>query len=128
MPKDHGTKMLGFAEASLTRDGAEGLCLWAESPEEARNFLARGRQSNFIRGLSKIFVAKRSANSRGNNYTGGVYYRTTNDENVDVYDDVILAPGKVTELVQWCTCDIMVSKAGTWGFQCCHVSTGRCWG
>lgn len=85
------------------------LTLWAESPEEARIFLARAARQGFPHKFSKIFVAKRSPKNRSNEYIEGQYFRTTNDNEVTVYDDMIVAPQSIIELVQWCTCDVMVS-------------------
>lgn len=94
---------------ALSGDSTE-LTLWAESPEEARQFLSRAAQSAFAARIERIFVAKRSPTQRHNSYIGGLYYRTTDDENVDAYKDVVVAPDTVTQLVQWCTCDVMLSR------------------
>lgn len=85
------------------------LTLWAESPEEARSFIERIYNTEDLPPISKIYVAKRSPKSRSNNYVEGEYYKTTNDEDVDVYDESIIAPDAIKKLVQWCTCDIMLS-------------------
>lgn len=61
-------------------------------------------------GTRPDFVAKRSGKVRHNRYVGGEFYRTTNDKAVDVYDEVVLAPEGIIDLVQWCTCDIMLSR------------------
>ncbi len=90
----------------------QDLTLWAESPEEARIFLARARRQAFPHGFSEIFVAKRSPKNRSNDYIEGQYFRTSNDDDVTVYDEVIVAPQAIIDLVQWCTCDAMVSRAG----------------
>lgn len=88
----------------------QSLILWAESPDEARNFLERtGRSKDFL-GFDKIFVAKRTGKTRTNRYIGGDYYPTTNDETVDVYNEVVTAPPRIIDLVQWCTCDVMISR------------------
>lgn len=93
-------------EAIRTED--DSLVLWAESPGEARAFLSRvSRSGSMI--FDRIFVAKRTG-SRANWYLRGEYYRTTDDSVVDVYDEVVLAPGPVADLVQWCTCDVMISR------------------
>jgi hypothetical protein len=89
---------------------ADDLVLWAESPEEARNFLARADRAGAKWVPDQIFVAKRSGKVRHNRYVGGEFYRTTNDAAVDVYDEVVLAPEGIIDLVQWCTCDIMLSR------------------
>lgn len=86
------------------------LILWAESPEEARNFLNRVASSDAQIHVAQIFVAKRSPKSRSNLYRGGEYYRTTNDSAVDVYEELVEAPQSIRGLVQWCTCDIMLSR------------------
>ena len=86
------------------------LILWAESPEEARLFLQRAGRNAFHITFEKIYVAKRSPKNRSNQYTDGQYYVTDNSNNVIVYEDVIVAPEKITALVQWCTCDIMLSR------------------
>lgn len=88
----------------------EELILWAESPEEARNFLARASRAGAAWSPDRIFVAKRSGTARHNRYVGGEFYTTTNDSAIDVYDEVVLAPDKIVDLVQWCTCDIMLSR------------------
>lgn len=85
------------------------LTLWAESPEEAAIFLTRAARHQFENRISKIFVAKRSSKSRSNSYVQGEYFETSNDRAVVVYDEVIVAPKAIIELVQWCTCDIMIS-------------------
>lgn len=88
------------------------LVLWAESPEEARNFLGIWNSSKMHFEISRIFVAKRSGKSRSNSYLHGQYYATTNDRYVDVYEDVVItASPQIIGLVEWCTCDIMLS----WG-------------
>ena len=88
----------------------DSLILWAESPEEARTFLRRAKESCSLERIAKIFVAKRSPNSRSANYIEGQYYPTSNNDGVDVYDSVVIAPYEVTNLVQWCTCDVMLSR------------------
>lgn len=85
------------------------VTVWAESPEEARNFILNVYGRADLPPISEIRVAKRSPTSRGNNYLGGQYYVATNDDYVDVTDEVVEAPIRVKELVQWCTCDIMLS-------------------
>lgn len=85
------------------------LTLWAESPEEARSFLERVYSTDDLPRIERIFVAKRSPKSRGNKYIDGQYYITTDDADVDVYDEAIIAPEKIRKLVQWCTCDVMLS-------------------
>lgn len=85
------------------------LTLWAESPEEARLFLARAKRQAFPHEFAEIYVAKRSPKNRSNDYVGGHYFKTCNTDEVTVFEDVITAPPSITELVQWCTCDIMLS-------------------
>ncbi|MNG68862.1 hypothetical protein D3C73_248390 [compost metagenome] len=85
------------------------LTIWAESPEEARNFIRNIYSKVNLPPISGIRVAKRNPSSRGNNYTVGGYYIATNDEHIDVTNEIILAPPSIVELVQWCTCDIMIS-------------------
>jgi hypothetical protein len=94
-------------------DGDTSLILWAESPEEARRFLAAARRRPELPSVERIFVAKRSSLYRSNNYLAGQYYRTTNDQAVDVYPDVVVAPRSVVDLVQWCTCDLMFTRGIT---------------
>ncbi|MEY2777127.1 MAG: hypothetical protein RLY30_1225, partial [Pseudomonadota bacterium] len=89
------------------------LTLWAESPEEARVFLARCRRQGFSHRFSEIFVAKRSPKNRSNEYVEGQYFCTSNDDHVTVYEDVILAPQSIIALVQWCTCDVMISDGAS---------------
>lgn len=84
------------------------LTLWAESPEEARLFLARANRQGLL-GITKIFVAKRSPKNRSNDYVEGEYFATSNDLQVLVFNEVIIAPPKIVALVQWCTCDVMLS-------------------
>ena len=84
------------------------LTLWAESPEEARLFLDRARRQSMQR-VDKIYVAKRFPKNRANKYVEGEYFATSDDESVTVYDEVIIAPSKVISLVQWCTCDVMLT-------------------
>lgn len=91
----------------------DSLVLWAESPEEARNFLRRMKTKGTILPIDQIFVAKRSGRSRSNKYVGGEYYPTSNDDIVDVYNEVRESPREITRLVQWCTCDIMLSRGVT---------------
>ena len=89
------------------------LTLWAESPEEARIFLARCRRQGFAHPFSHIYVAKRSPKNRSNDYVEGQYFCTSNDEHVTVYEEVIVAPNSIIDLVQWCTCDAMISDGPT---------------
>jgi hypothetical protein len=89
---------------------AAALVLWAESPQEARTFLDRLRQARSPLSVDQIFVAKRSGRSRGNAYVDGHYFPATNDDAVDVYDSPVFAPPAVSALVQWCTCDVMLSR------------------
>ncbi len=91
----------------------QSLVLWAESPAEARNFLSRAAASGISLPIDKIFVAKRSPETRTNTYIGGSYHPATNDEAVNVYEQVVSAPSAITDLVQWCTCDIMLSYGST---------------
>lgn len=86
------------------------LTLWAESPEEARAFLARANRQR-MPGVDQIFVAKRSPKNRSNDYVEGEYFATSNDASVTLYDEIVLAPPSIVNLVQWCTCDAMLS----WG-------------
>lgn len=86
------------------------LILWAESPEEARIFLDRARRQSFGHVIDKIYVAKRSAKNRANNYVAGEYFCTSDDNDVTVYERVIIAPNSIIDLVQWCTCDVMLSR------------------
>lgn len=88
----------------------DALVLWAESPAEARNFLDRVADQGKELSVERIFVAKRSPNHRSNKYVGGDYYSTSDDFAVDVNDQVISAPHSITALVQWCTCDVMLSR------------------
>lgn len=97
--------MIGLGKAVTSKP----LTIWAESPEEARNFLARADNTATKLNIERIFVAKRSPRERHNKYTGGEYYTTSNDRAVDTFDEIILAPNSVTGLVQYCTCDIMAS-------------------
>lgn len=85
------------------------LTLWAESPEEARLFLGRARRQD-LPGFDRIMVAKRSAKNRSNDYVDGEYFQTSNDAHVTVYDDIEIAPPAIVDLVQWCTCDVMLSQ------------------
>jgi len=87
----------------------ENLTLWAESPEEARIFLARARRQGLPHTFSRIYVAKRSPKNRSNEYVDGQYFVTSNDDDVTVYEDIITAPASIVKLVQWCTCDVMIS-------------------
>ena len=93
--------------------GDDSLALWAESPEEARIFLAKaaGARANFR--IDRIFVAKTSPTVRHNRYIGGEYYLTSDDVSVDTYKETVFAPNAVTGLVQWCTCDVMISRGTT---------------
>lgn len=91
-------------------EGSHELVLWAESPEEARMFMAHSRSTGLAVDFDRIFVAKRSSRSRVSDYVGGQYYVTTDDEHVDVYHEVVDAPAELVNLVQWCTCDAMISE------------------
>jgi hypothetical protein len=84
------------------------LTLWAESPEEARLFVERAKRQA-MQPVDKIYVAKRSSKARANKYTEGEYFATSDDDSVTVYDEVIIAPQNIIDLVQWCTCDAMLS-------------------
>jgi hypothetical protein len=90
--------------------GAEDLTLWAESPEEARTFVTNARAVGWPLSFDRIFVAKRSGKSRSSAYVDGEYYQTTDDSHVDVLNSVVQAPPEIVELVQWCTCDVMISR------------------
>lgn len=85
------------------------LVLWAESPAEAEHFVKRFDERGYHLPLQYTFVAKRSPTYRHNSYINGVYYRTSGFPNFDVYNDVVLAPKQIIDLVNWCTCDIMLS-------------------
>ncbi|WP_186259553.1 hypothetical protein [Burkholderia gladioli] len=88
-----------------------GLTIWAESPEEARIFIDKAYNNGFRHFISAIYVAKRSPKNRSNDYVDGEYYCTSNDPlNIQVYTTVIVAPPAIIALVQWCTCDIMISR------------------
>lgn len=89
---------------------SENLTLWAESPEEARLFLARAKRQGLAE-ITEIYVAKRSPKNRSNDYIEGEYFSTSNDEHVLVFDEIVIASPKIVALVQWCTCDVMLS----WG-------------
>jgi hypothetical protein len=89
---------------------AEELTLWAESPEEARSFVSNARAAGSPIRFDRIFVAKRSGKSRSSAYVNGEYYQTTDDSDVDVLESIIQAPPQIVDLVQWCTCDIMISR------------------
>lgn len=91
------------------KDNEKTLTLWAESPEEARIFLSRASRQGFVNRIGTIYVAKKSSKNRTNAYVAGFYYYTSNDEEVTVYQDVLTAPSRIRELVQWCTCDVMLS-------------------
>lgn len=90
---------------------SDALILWAESPEEARTFLFRIAADVAFPKIAKIFVAKRNGKVRSNSYTSGEYWPTSDDDAIDVYRESVGAPPRITELVQWCTCDVMLS----WG-------------
>lgn len=96
---------------AIDNDNGRKLTLWAESPDEARVFMRRVKRAGVNVKVEQIFVAKRSGKARGNAYLRGEYYPATCDEHVDVFDEVVLAPREICELVEWCTCDIMLS----WG-------------
>ena len=96
------------------------LTLWAESPEEARTFLARMRRSGHELQIRDVFVAKRSPRMRTNRYIDGRYFTapaeyflTTGDDDIDVFNTTVPAPARIQDLVQWCTCDVMLSRGAT---------------
>lgn len=107
--KDHEQQK----RSEMTAQQCEPLILWAESPEEARNFLQRAKRQAFPFAISVIYVAKKSAKNRANSYVEGEYFVTSNDDEVTVYQEVIIAPKPITELVSWCTCDVMLSRGQT---------------
>jgi hypothetical protein len=86
------------------------VVLWAESPEEARIFLAKASAAGYDLGIQKIFVAKKSGRTRTNAYLRGEYYPASVDDAVDVYNTVVIAPQSIIDLVDWCTCDVMISR------------------
>lgn len=86
------------------------LVLWAESPEEARTFLQRTKADPDFPSIDKILVAKRSGTVRANRYIVGEYWPTSDDAAVDVYRSAVCAPEPIVDLVQWCTCDVMLSR------------------
>src|SRR6266566_3471670 len=87
--------------------GDTSLTLWAESPDEARGFLARAARVGLSFPIEHILVAKRSPTVRHNRYIRGEYYPATVDDAVDVFNEVVIAPQSIIDLVDWCTCDIM---------------------
>lgn len=101
---------MAIAQA-ITRDLSDALVLWAESPEEARAFLERCSIDRSFPPIQATFVAKRSGATRTNRYVTGHYWPTSDDEAVDVYRTAVAAPAAIVDLVQWCTCDVMLS----WG-------------
>ena len=96
--------------AAITADLSTALVLWSESPEEARTSLERRDTDPEFPAIDKIFVAKRSGRTRTNRYIAGQYWPTRDDGAVDVYRTPVLAPPSIVDLVQWCTCDVMLSR------------------
>jgi hypothetical protein len=90
--------------------GDMALTLWAESPDEARGFLARASRAGISLPIQRVFVAKRSPKVRHNRYIRGEYYPATVDDAIDVFDEVVIAPQSIIDLVDWCTCDIMLTN------------------
>jgi hypothetical protein len=97
----------------LSAGDANKLILWAESPEEARTFLHRREADATFPRIDRIFVAKRSGQTRTNRYVRGNYWPTSDNEAVDVYREAVIAPSDITALVQWCTCDVMLSRGAS---------------
>lgn len=85
------------------------LILWAESESEAMEFLHLiNGQVNFS--ISEIYVAKRSGGKRavGSKYTEGIYFPYDQEQGATLTESVE-APPFVTDLVQWCSPDLILA-------------------
>lgn len=104
------TPTVAMGRPDVTAELGDDLTLWAESPEEGRIFLRKARGRGVRLSIARIFVAKLSGTTRTNRYIEGLYYRTSNNDAIDVLNDVVQAPRAIIDLVQWCTCDVMLSR------------------
>lgn len=85
------------------------IIIWAESEAEALEFFSLFKSDmDFI--VEKIYVAKRSSGKRdvGHKYRQGEYF-VYDHESRKVEDNSITAPDSITELVQWCSQDIIIT-------------------
>jgi hypothetical protein len=85
------------------------ILIWAESEAEARDFIDLLGNDLKLK-VTGTFVAKKSKGKRdvGYRYTEGVYFPFNTLINA-TSDNPIIAPGFITELVQWCSPDIILS-------------------
>ncbi len=82
--------------------------LWAETAEEASLFRQRAHEIGLDLGLGAAFVGKRNGKERGNDYTQGTFYEY--DLELDgARNALVKAPDSITDLVQWCACDVTLS-------------------
>jgi hypothetical protein len=85
------------------------VIIWAESEAEALEFMGLFEADmNFI--VSKIYIAKRSSGKRdvGHKYRNGEYF-SYDISTRKVSGEPSVAPDSVTEIVQWCSQDIIVT-------------------
>jgi hypothetical protein len=85
------------------------ITIWAESEAEAQEFLSVfGADLDFI--IEKIFIAKKSSGKRdvGFKYFQGSYYPYDFEKKATI-DTPITAPLFITDLVQWCSPDIIIA-------------------
>jgi len=85
------------------------MVVWAESEAEALDFIKLIENKAELK-ISNIYVAKRSSGKRdvGSKYINGVYYPYDLNRNATV-DKSIIAPKFITDLVQWCSPDLILS-------------------
>jgi hypothetical protein len=113
MPISHLPVEVSSSYPPAFPSGNASLHLWAESPAEAANFYKKAIQAGYPLPINKVFVAKRTPNRGPNKYIQGLYFRTSGYPDFDVYQGYVQAPKAVIDLVNWCTCDIMVTRGET---------------
>lgn len=88
---------------------SDRVIVWAESEAEIEDYISLvGDYAEF--GIEQAYIAKRSRGMRdvGSMYTEGKYYPFNIELNATL-DSTITAPQFVTDLVQWCSPDIILS-------------------
>lgn len=85
------------------------IIVWAESEAEAVDFIGLVKD-NAEFNISKVYVAKRSAGKRdvGSKYIDGIYFPYDLIQNATLEQNII-APKFITDLVQWCSPDLILS-------------------
>lgn len=82
--------------------------IWAEAISELLYFIETIIRKKQLFIMENLLVAK-GAQGIGSNYLTGKYREYSSVEN-DVLENVVDAPGAVTDLVQWCCPDVIITK------------------